>query len=384
MQVVKRVLRPPIVKVCPVCGKEFIPDNHGGNTQRQKYCSRKCKSRAERMPRLNPNYEKRLAYDRKYKTEHQEGIRAKAGLYYFKNREKIKEAQLYYHSLLKEAGFDRHWDIRDKPAWYEAPEAPLNIESDLTLLTSDWHIPFHKPEYVETALGMALERGIPDIAVIGDFWDCDNYSTYINYGIKDTFQAEIKHITRQLKRLVGLFENVYFCVGNHEARFLRANAVENAHGHLKLKQMMNMTGITEGYVCTDNRWMTLNNEWRLTHPKNYSQTKLRVARRLADKYRMSVISTHGHFTAGAPDPLLRHPAFLRPALHLTGQKKKTGDETVVQVADIGGLFDESKMEYKNIIDTTFPPTNPGFAIYDHGEVTIIDLKNFMKMGEVPA
>lgn len=371
-------LRPPTVKVCPVCGEEFVPYKSG---QPQKYCSGKCRDRARTIPELNPNYEKRLAYhrryNRKYHIEHRDELKTKHGLYYIKNQEKRNEYFHRYRSLLKETGFDRDWDVRDAPAWYEAPQAPLNIESDHILLTSDWHIPFDKPEYVEAALGMALDQGIPDIAVIGDFWDCDNYSRYVNYRPKETFQAELAHVTRRLQLLVDLFENVYFCVGNHEARFLALNASGDAQGHLKYQQMMNMTGITEGYTCTDNRWMTLNDEWRLTHPKNYSQIKLRVAQRLADKYKMNIISTHGHFTAGAPDPVFRHPAFMKPAPHIAGRKQKTV-EKIVYVADIGGLFDESKLEYKNIIDTTFPNTNPGYAIYDHGEVTIIDLKNYMK------
>lgn len=250
---------------------------------------------------------------------------------------------------------------------------PLNIKSDFALLTSDWHIPFDKPEYIGTVLQIAENMGIPDIAIIGDFWDCDNYTRYTRYKIDKTFQDEIKFVAARLKLLIEAFDNIYFCVGNHEARFLAANATGNAQGHLLYQQMMNMTGITEGYTVTNNRWMTLNNEWRLTHPKNYSTRKLSVARRLADKYQMNIINTHGHYTTGTPIG----QAVMEPEYHIVKDRDTNVTRGVFRVADIGGLFDPTKMEYLTLIDSTYPQLNPGFAIYDHGKVTIIDLEKYL-------
>jgi len=258
--------------------------------------------------------------------------------------------------------------------WEEKPTPPLKIKSELCLITSDWHIPFDKPEYVELIYDIAEKHSIPDLIVIGDFWDCDNYSRYTQYHINKTFQQEIKFVTKRLQEIVGFFKKAYFCVGNHEARFLAANADEWRRGHLRYQQMMFMTGITEGYEVTDNRWMILNDKWRLTHPKNYSRKKLKVAANLANKYLMNIINTHGHYTAGTP---IGHP-IMKPDYHISKDPDTRETLGVFRIADIGGLLDPEKMEYLTLIDSTYPRLNPGFAIYDHGEVTIIDLEKYLK------
>ncbi len=245
--------------------------------------------------------------------------------------------------------------------------------SDRILLTSDWHIPFHKSEYVDLLYYIAEELNIKDIAVIGDFWDCDNYSHYTSFDIGVTFQNELANVGKELKRLVDAFDGVYLCVGNHEARFLAANATQFANGHLKYQQMMNLTGVTEGYTVTDNRWMLLNGEWRLTHPKNYNTKKLSVANRLADRYRMNIVNTHGHYTAGTPPG----NALMKPATHIVRDRDTGAEIDAFKVCDIGGLFDKSKLEYLTLWDTTYPTLQPGIAIYDHGEVTVIDLERYL-------
>lgn len=360
-------------KECLICNKVFIPQRFD-----QKFCSTNCYNKAPKALKVK-NYEeckekKRMGerIRRAVSPEYRKKQDVNQALWRIKNVEHSNAKSRERRKEKYSKGL-RSYDLEDTPSWHEVPYQPLKIESDLILLTSDWHIPFDKPEYVDLIYTIAKELNVPDIAIIGDFWDCDNYSQYTQYNVGKTFQDEIKLVAQRLQQIVEFFSHAYFCVGNHEARFLAANAGEWRKGHLKFQQMMNLTGITEGYTTTDNRWMILNNEWRLTHPKNYSQKKLSVARRLADKYHMNIVNTHGHYTAGTP---IGH-AIMKPDYHIARNQDTYETIGVYRVCDIGGLFEEQELEYRTIVDSTYPRLNPGFAVYNHGEVTVFDFEKYL-------
>jgi len=86
-------------------------------------------------------------------------------------------------------------------------------------------------------------------------------------------------------------------------------------------------------------YCVLNDEWRITHPKNYSQIKTRVANRIALKHRQHVLNFHGHALSIAHD-----------------------DSGHQIIADGGGLFDEKKIEYRMIKDSTYPAWATGFWV----------------------
>lgn len=144
----------------------------------------------------------------------------------------------------------------------------------------------------------------------------------------------------QLQILVDTFDRVYFCRGNHEKRWIDMNL-----GMVGMEELFYMTGITEGYEITLDDHMRLKSgkeNWLLAHPRNFRQTPLSVARDLASKYRMNVVSAHGHqWTQGAD---------------------RSGHYLCL---DGGGMFDASELEYLRCT-SCYPAVQGGYYIIAGG------------------
>lgn len=222
-------------------------------------------------------------------------------------------------------------------------EPSLKIQSKNILICSDWHLPLVNKNCFNALIKAKDEYKVKDLAVVGDFWDCENYSFFVNYQLQKTFQDEVKFVGETLRFLTKEFKNLWFCCGNHERRWLRWN-----EGKMTIKQMFNITGVTEGYITTPYDHIILNDSWRLCHSKHYSRTPLSLARKLATIYTMNIINAHGHFTAG-------------PA---------KDDSNRFWIIDIGGLFDKEKIEYLRAT-TTYPQLNNGFALVQDNEPKMV-------------
>jgi len=215
-------------------------------------------------------------------------------------------------------------------------EKEMILESDNTLILSDWHIPFENTKLVNRALDVIKGYDVQHIIIPGDFMDCINFSTFKDEQPADTWDEEIEYVAKHLNKLESLIglENVYFLRGNHEDRWIRA-----MFGRGKLKHLFNMTGVVAPNVSNFD-WMTLHSpsgKWRICHPKNYSVIEGSVPKRLATKFRCNIASAHGHHCMQTRD-VSRH----------------------YHAVELGGLFDQSKLNYLNRNTTTHPGTVNGF------------------------
>lgn len=224
----------------------------------------------------------------------------------------------------------------------EEQRNPIEIHSDAILLTGDWHVPFEDWNLIYLLDDVRKDYGIHDIAIVGDFWDCDNYTKFPKLTFVECFKDEQERIAFVLKWLKRRFNRIYFSRGNHEKRWIDMN-----HGMMGMKELFATTEVLNGYEVTldDHMFLYQNDEkWLLAHPRNYRITPLSVVRDLATKHNCHTVGYHGHQFSQGWDR--------------SGKFK---------VADGGGLFDRAALDY--LRETTcHPMTRNGFYLLQENEL----------------
>ena len=211
----------------------------------------------------------------------------------------------------------------------------VNIKSKNIIVAHDPHIPYHYPEIIEKMLLLAERFNIKDLAIVGDFIDNKSLARFKKSDTGEKLSYELSAATNILELLFETFDKIYYSMGNHEARFFHL-----FEGNVKVNQLKNLiyTAISgKKLIITKYHYLTLNNKWRLTHPKNYSRIPPQIERRLAEKYHMHIIGAHGHLFGMSTDI--------------------SGDYLTLQ---IGGLSDPDRTWYIKEKDTTHPKWTPGF------------------------
>ena len=217
---------------------------------------------------------------------------------------------------------------------------PLTVKSGAICVAADWHIPFYDAPFAHYMVDVCKEFGVNEMAVPGDFWDCDNYSKFVHLGWRDTFKQEIEEVRTVLEWLLTEFDAVYLCRGNHEKRWIDGN-----YGLMGMEELFALLRVNGNYKVTLDDSIRLESggkKWLLAHPRNFRQTKLSVAGSLASKYHMNVLSAHGHQWAQGQDT-----------------------SGIYDLVDAGGLFDPHALEYLRMTNT-YPVVQGGFYIIVDG------------------
>lgn len=225
---------------------------------------------------------------------------------------------------------------------------PITVYSDNIIVSCDWHIPFVDNEMVALLLEIADEYEVNDLAIIGDFFDCDNLSKFTKLTNLYSFDEECDLVGQYLRMLVDRFPGVYICRGNHEKRW-----IDILGGCTSIDSLFALSKVTNGYRLTldDNINLKQNDDtWLLCHPKNYRMTPLSVVRDLAAIHGCNVLGAHGHQLAQGKDRSGRYHCL-----------------------DGGGLFDKYALDYLRET-TTHPETIPGFYLIQDGTAIPFTLK----------
>jgi len=240
------------------------------------------------------------------------------------------------------------------------PELIVNYED--CVIFGDMHMPYvHKRALVD-ALFTAKRKGIKTAILNGDALDFDWASNFMSMTAPGTMQ-DVEHHRRAIydimHALAGVFTKIYITRGNHDERLLR-----KADLKLSLKSVWHM------FACPDSEWVDLEGkplpnllniceiterfymkmnssptgDWLFCHQKNYSVIPGRVAGRLASKEQCNVVTAHEH-----------HLAIVL-------------DGTTAEHYGVNGgcLFDETKIEYKQMRHTLHPRSTIGWVILEGG------------------
>lgn len=223
--------------------------------------------------------------------------------------------------------------------------AATHLDGDW-LIVGDVHAPTTDYDLAQL-VGMVAERhGLTQLLIAGDLLNQDVFSVHPRSGEPVPWQHEKAAARSLLLEWLDLFERVVWSGGNHERRLSRATW--GAFEMEDLRDMIigynsNVEVTRYGYVVIE----TPTGPWRVTHPKNYSRIPLRTANTLAMKYGMHVLSFHEHHVG-----------------------KSWSDNGRYVIANGGGLFDWTRLEYVMLDDSTGPVMNKGFSTLRDGYLTI--------------
>jgi len=175
---------------------------------------------------------------------------------------------------------------------------PPVVKSDNVLVMADMHVPYHDSEWCSYVVHEAKRANIEECIIAGDLFDFSALSSFAKFitvnGDDEDITQEIGSAASFVSVLLDNFERVLFTLGNHEKRLSRSVGVRVRVNLIKalLGKSFEERLKIEPYYYSIIESST--GKWRITHPKNSSVIPIRVAARMADKYRMHVVAGHGH------------------------------------------------------------------------------------------
>ncbi len=296
-----------------------------------------------------------LAYDLKMRGySHAQIAKALSAHYTGKMSEPTKGwavGLLRYHARAVAAEYGvREYTLRgDEPIAASIPvlDGALELDWPRCVVIGDVHLPTTDFAFAETMLEIAARQGIKRLLIGGDLLNVDAYSRFAHMIPPPTFAEEHAVAVRFVERLQAYFDEIVWMMGNHEARLLKAN-----NGNITAGMLGSMISAARGKMrTTPYAYATVrsgNAVWRVTHQRSYSRIPGRVANRLAMKHECNVISMHQH--------------------HISVQMSENGRWVCI---DGGGLFDDRKMPYVRLVDSTMPRMARGFVLLLDGTAHLI-------------
>lgn len=266
-----------------------------------------------------------------------------------KHGQKVKKAHDLTKQYISEKTNEEGEENRERIRRIDEEYIPSYHRDTNVIVAADFHGPFWDRKLESCMYKVAKEYGVKTLLIPGDFFDCDNYTSFLKLTYIETFQQEIKHMKTLMNRLGANFKMVSFCRGNHEKRWLQMNK-----GLVNIENLFSLLKSDANYQVTLDDHITLisgSEEWLLAHPSNFSPSPLSVASRLADKHHMNILSAHGHQFAQGYD--------------------KSGE---FQIVDGGGMFDVQQIEYLRNT-TCYPSVHSGFYLIQDGDAYPFPGKN---------
>lgn len=184
-------------------------------------------------------------------------------------------------------------------------------------------------------------KGRRRLIIGGDFYNMDAYSEYKKIVPLPTFREEQEAARNLLALYATVFEEIYMICGNHERRRLaRLEGEEDIQDVITAAFPGGHVKATVNDMCTVN---TIKGKYTVIHGANYSKKALAVADELAQKHQSHIISHHEHHAAIGMDRFDRY-----------------------FIVNNGGLFDQKKMAYTQIVSNTMANMSNGFTMVKGG------------------
>jgi len=202
--------------------------------------------------------------------------------------QKLKKAK-----LILESSFDTN--IKSLPP-------PLKIYTDLAIIISDVHIPFHSKPWLEKALVMAydLKKLYPKkqltLVIAGDFLDFTMFSQYGKDARDSNFRKAIGMGTKVLDAFAQICDEIAIEPGNHDYRMVKA--VKKMTGGFGFQEIVKLltadTHFSPKMKFTERNVIHINDQWAAVHPVSYSKIPGKVGLDLAVRHQMNIINGHTH------------------------------------------------------------------------------------------
>lgn len=211
-----------------------------------------------------------------------------------------------------------------------------------TLVLADMQVPFHDADFVMRALEVAHAWGIQQAVSAGDLMNGTAFSKFGHKPADADWKEEVS-ITREcLRAMHEAVPSWLLLMGNHDIHIIKALAEQ-----IDMSDIIKLLDRPRGIKGTDYYYCLVNDNWRISHPRNVSVIPGRVPSMLCAKFGMNVAAGHGHLVAIYPwnqwmavdigvccDPLRLDYAAqrdnTRPAMQQGALIIKTGGDGVVR------------------------------------------------------
>jgi len=183
----------------------------------------------------------------------------------------------------------------------------ITINGGRGVIASDWHIPIVSEEWVRHLIHHARKNKATDwLLVPGDWFNFDVLSQYDPKQSDHTLVDELAISSRLMRILLGIFDEVIVCLGNHDVRFQRAlgfkirfeQSMRMCFGTLPESMLAKMRFTNLDYALVE----TPEGTWRGCHTNQYSKTQLVVPASIADMECQHVAAAHRHHCAFGYSP----------------------------------------------------------------------------------
>lgn len=266
---------------------------------------------------------------------------AEAGLDNVQIADKLGVGEASVRRGLRKVGFAR--TLRPLPATAKSDDfldKPIRHYGPLAV-SADWHIPLVDYVYANRFLEHCRSEEIRTLAIAGDFFNHDALSSFDYKQASANLRTELREAQHTMATLVDQFDRILFIWGNHDARFHKAlqyqisfaAAMRMCFGELGEDALSKIE-----FSNLDHFWV--NDDTYICHPKNYTQSPLSTARKLAAKVQANVITAHSHHAAMGFDVSGKHVC-----------------------VEAGGFFDISRTAYLQR-STTYPTWAQGYSLID--------------------
>lgn len=223
---------------------------------------------------------------------------------------------------------------------------PVTTSGDNVVITSDWHLPALNWPLWYAAVFVARAIEASHVFVIGDIQDNGQPGLSpwpaiwpVPVPTGDDCIDQAISLTGYIHEQTGA--EVVITGGNHDVWGDRATG-----GQYWINRQLRASGVTVSryHYCYHD---TSRGRWYLTHPKNYSRALLGVPAQHRDRVECHVACAHTH------------------GLGL-------GVRNGRWIAEAGGLFDPSQMQYLNVAHSTAPMPTPGFMYLRRGTPYLVN------------
>lgn len=236
---------------------------------------------------------------------------------------------------------------------------PLALPPGEYVITGDYQINTHSESFVERMLIIARRLRRPrKLIIAGDFINADAFSAYDADIPLASFDDEVVAARAVFVKLLAVFDNIYWLMGNHERRLSRRSraAIQPRHLLAILSGSPRVTVSNWGYCEIEN---PNGHTWRVTHGSEYSVNQLTVGDMLALKHQQNIICHHQHHCAIGWDRYKRYV-----------------------IIDNGGLFEQDEMSYAVLDDNKRPNMQNGFTVLSDGYPTLYSQPPFTNWGKL--
>lgn len=241
--------------------------------------------------------------------------------------------------IVGKGGYRRH-EIVPKIVQMPVLRCPLVVFGDVHVPTTEWTMFELMTRFAEKHLPKGSRTG----ALVGDLFNLDAISQYDHIVAPYSLQTEMDYAEGAIEYLLSVMDKLYISMGNHDYRLFKL--LQGDFGATRLGQMITNHVYNGRVVMTDKSQMIAiqaGQVWRMTHQRNYSKIKGRVASALAIKHHCNILTHHEH-----------HVAILRD------------DFNRFTVINNGALVDYEKLVYVQLVDSTSNVMCNGFTYLNNG------------------